>query len=450
MPLQDDFKKMLGDMQNPWGAYARKYGLNTEDLQGILSNLENLKANVGFVPEYFRDIPVENLMDSTSWPPQMVPNPNAPSGILPSQKMMKNPDVGKIPANRAFIESEIVSNTLSEPEYLNWVEENFPEMWGNEEQKKAFFDRRFPDPNNPYRRGTDPNDPFYEERSFSPHPSSQVVQDYIDTPVLQYLAAQGNPELDLDNPNQKFFPKKGYPEVPLQFLRDYIASGAGVSEDVPRGAAGVYWGNADNNLYDIGILPEYYDQPDALANIFGHEGGHGAVEAGLGSDVGPYGFWQDAPYPWAYLKKGEEYDVMKSIYPEMGLPSKHFASPHKLHPAFHTIDETFFGGYGQPKTSMDRVNPVNDEQAANAMYIINRTMKDENNARLANWDLSQSSEEFFTPSTRGPVGMGSYPSERTSFGLTGPAGSNLRPNPKKAVGPPGYNYNTGGIATLML
>ena len=113
MPLQDDFKKMLGDMQNPWGAYARKYGLNTEDLQGILSNLENLKANVGFVPEYFRDIPVENLMDSTSWPPQMVPNPNAPSGILPSQKMMKNPDVGKIPANRAFMESEIVSNTLS-------------------------------------------------------------------------------------------------------------------------------------------------------------------------------------------------------------------------------------------------------------------------------------------------------------------------------------------------
>ena len=55
---------------NPWEEYARKHGLNTEDLKEILSNLENIEANVGYVPEYFQYIPTENLMDSTSWAPK--------------------------------------------------------------------------------------------------------------------------------------------------------------------------------------------------------------------------------------------------------------------------------------------------------------------------------------------------------------------------------------------
>ena len=413
---------------NPWEEYARKHGLNTEDLKEILSNLENIEANVGYVPEYFQYIPTENLMDSTSWAPQMVPNPNAPSGILASQKMMENPDYGLIPANQAYLEHETIKNTLSEGEYLDWVEKTF-EGWEDEDWKKNFFKRRFPDPNNPYQHGTGPNDPFFKERSFSPHPQTFEVQDIVEPPVLQYLAAQGNPELDLDNPNQKFFPKKGYPEVPLQFLRDYIASGEGVSERVDPSAAGQHHGykalagmfnptdEEKKSWYNIGIDPIFYDQPEALASIMGHESGHGAVTAYPN-------FWLDAPYPFAYLKKGEEYDVMKDIYPEMGLPSKHFASAHRFHPAIHSIDEMFVGGYGQPKTSMDRVNPVNTEQAANAMYIINRTMQDERNAELADWAQSQESEEYFTPSTGGPAGMGSYPSERTSFGLTGPAGMN--------------------------
>ena len=433
---------------NPWAAYARKFGLNTEDLKEILSNLENLEANVGYVPEYFQRMSPEDLMDSTKWgdsSSQMVKNPNAPAGILASQKIMENPDYGLIPANQAYTASQEVKNTLSEGEYLDWVEENFPEMWGNEEKKKAFFDRRFPDPNNPYQRGIDPTDPFFKERSFSPHPSSPVVQSIVRKPVLPYLAAQGNPELGLGDvwPNRKFFPKKGYPEVPLQFLKDYIASEEGITEKLLPGAAGVHWGydplagmfnptdEEKKSWYDIGIDPKYYDQPGALASIAGHEMGHGAVTAYPN-------FWLDAPYPWAHLKKGKEYDRMKDIYPEIGAPSKHFATSHRFHPAIHSIDEMFVGGYGQPKTSMDRVNPVNREQAANAMYIINRTMQDERNAALGNWAQSQESEEFFTPSTRGPAGMGSYPSERTSFGLTGPAGRNL-----------GSPFNSGGIVSLM-
>ena len=422
---------------NQWEEYARKYGLNTEDLKEILSNLENLEANVGYVPEYFQRMSPEDLMDSTKWgdsSSQMVKNPNAPAGILASQKIMENPDYGLIPANQAYTASQEVKNTLSEGEYLDWVEETFPKLWGDEERRKNYFKRRFPDPNNPYQRGTDPSDPFYTERSFSPHPSSQVVQSIIPgSPVLQYLAAQGNPELDLDNPSQKFFPKKGYPETSLQFLRDYIASGEGITEKVPKNAAGVHWGydplagmfdptdERKKSWYDIGIDPKYYDQPDALASIAGHEMGHGAVTAYHNLSL-------DAPYPFAYLKEGKEYDMYKDIYPEMvGAPSKHFADEARFHPAYHSIDEMFFGGYGQPKTSMDRVNPVRKDQAANAMYIINRTMQDERNAALGDWAQSQESEEFFTPSTGGPAGMGrtfNLPSERTSFGLKGPAGMN--------------------------
>jgi hypothetical protein len=414
---------------NPWEEYARKFGLNTEDLKEILSNLENIEANVGYVPTYFEDISPEDLMDSTKWgdsSSQMVKNPNAPAGILASQKIMENPDYGLIPANQAYT-SKIIKNTLSEPEYLDWVEKEF-KGWEDEDWKKNFMNRTFPSPNNPYQIGTDPSYPFYREKSFSPHPQTFEVQDIIETPILQYLAAQGNPELDLDNPNQKFFPKKGYPEVPLQFLRDYIASGEGVSERVEPGSAGQHYGydalagmfnptdEEKKSWYNIGIDPKFYDQP--IASIMGHESGHGAVTAYPN-------FWLDAPYPFAHLKKGEEYDVMKDIYPEMvGAPSKHFATAHRFHPALHSIDEMFVGGYNQPQTSMDRVNPVNREQAANAMYIINRTMQDERNAALGDWAQSQESEEFFTPSTRGPAGMGSYPSERTSFGLTGPAGMN--------------------------
>ena len=83
------------------------------------------------------------------------------------------------------------------------------------------------------------------------------------------------------------------------------------------------------------------------------------------------------------------------------------------------------------------------------MYIINRTVQDERNARLANWNRSQDVEEFYTATTRGPAGMGSYPSERTSFGLTGPAGSELRPSPRDFTQTDyGKAYNTGGIASL--
>ena len=355
-------------------ASGAKYGLNTEDLKGILKNLENLEANVGYVPSYFENISKEDLMDPSSWPTKYTSTPSAPvEGIHPpSQEMITN--YLNIPANQAFTESETVSNTLSEPEYLDWVEKTF-KGWEKEEWKKNFMNRTFPSPNNPYQRGTDPNDPFYEERSFSPHPKTFEVQDIVPgESVLQYLAGQGNPELDLDNPNQKFFPRKGYPEVPLQNLRDYIASGEGVSEEVDPGAAGQHHGydplagmfdptdEEKKSWYNIGIDPKYYDQPDALASIMGHESGHGAVTAYPN-------FWLDAPYPFAYLKKGEEYDVMKDIYPEMGLPSKHFASAHRFHPAIHSIDEMFVGGYGQPKTSMDRVNPVNTEQALTTLFL---------------------------------------------------------------------------------
>ena len=37
-------------------ASGAKYGLNTEDLKGILKNLENLEANLGYVPSYFENI----------------------------------------------------------------------------------------------------------------------------------------------------------------------------------------------------------------------------------------------------------------------------------------------------------------------------------------------------------------------------------------------------------
>ena len=410
---------LAGWYGNPWEEYAQKYGLNTEDLKGILSNLENLEANVGYVPSYFQNISKEDLMDPSTWESQMIKNPNAPAGILASQKMMENPDHLLIPANQAYMEDEIVSNTLSEGEYLDWVEKEFSGMQ-NEEWKKNFMNRTFPSPNNPYQRGTDPNDPFYEERSFSPHPQTFEVQDIVPgESVLQYLAAQGNPELDLDNPNQKFFPKKGYPEVPLQNLRDYIASGEGITEEVGTNAAGTHWGydplggmfdptdEERKSWYDIGVLPKYYDQPNTLANIMGHETGHLAVTSSPN-------FWQDAPYPWAYLKEGKKYDAMKNIYPDIGEPSKHFSSAHRFHPAFHNIDEMFFGGYNQPKTAIDRVNPVNKEQAANAMYIINRTMQDERNSQKQ-WDT-----------------------------LVGD------PVAEPATGRPTHHFNTGGLVSLML
>ena len=399
-------------MANYFTRFDGKAGLDTERLKEIYDYLSQLQAPWGFINPSVTKAPY----DSSQWDSQLVKNPESPAGILPFQNVMENPDYSYIPVGQATHTPQWSEN-MDELELIDWRRKELEDFWGDErtpEEIDTAMDR-------------------FEKKSFGdsgPHEKITPVNMQGETMSLMDLYAQDNPELRLGG---NFFPNRGYPQVSLDFLQEYIDSGNiidYINYEIPDGrgkAAGVYHGKFYDNPYGIGIDPDYTEAGGSNfateAEILGHEGIHGAVE-------NYHNMLRYAPHPYAYLKAGEKYDKYKRLHQ----PSTHFSTAHPFHPAMHTIDETFFNAPGQPETKLNRVNAINKAQMENANYIMNYSKQKDNQANLQNWQNwndMHSDKWGGVGEHKGPVG------QKIQTGTTyGPAG----------MGNP--NFNRGGIASL--
>ena len=242
-----------------------------------------------------------------------------------------------------------------------------------------------------------------------------------DSNLMDMYAEAGNPELALGG---NFFPIKKYPQVALDYLTDYADSGNWIDYKVPEGAAGVYRGGRwddEGDLYKIGISPYYtekyggeYDDPNLTlateAQVVGHEGLHGAIEAYKNLE------W-NAPYEYAYLKEGPRYDYVKKFHPNLHPPSTHWAGAAPFHPSIHAIDEMFFDNPNQPDTKFGNWyrGTTTKEQVANANHLMNYNKQINNQENLNDW---QSWNDYFdTGTTHGPVG--NFQGTGTTYGPVG-------------------------------
>lgn len=387
-----------------------KWSYTTEDLQKIHDYLSNLKTSYGVVPEYLQKLSKNNGItgDSSKWGYNYL----GEHEFTPQGWDYNTGEYGYLPANQ--FESNIPA---SETEFEEWLKDLY--------SKEGMHDSTDVDLHNIFG---------LQNEGFRPHEREMQIT----APYLPYLASKEggyNTELDLGGvwPNRKFFPQKGYPEIPLDALQKLIDSGEEVGMDVPSGAAGIYRGEkSGTGIWDMDLSDEYADDLATLSQVAGHESGHLATE----SDLYPY-FWENAPNPFAFVKEGPYYDLLKEMSPERAPPSKHFSTQHKFHPSLHGIDEQFFGGYGQPNisTSLKRVTPMSKGQVENMNYIMNKTVQDERNDSLASWyDFQKGEEEDYggrdymgMPTTPGPVGMGHDPNWPRRNPAPGPW-NNFNPN----------------------
>lgn len=317
--------------------------LNTNDLEGVYDYLSNLKAPYGFIPSYFNYLSEDQVLDSSNFP--VFDDPNYLPGLNPNH-------MGFIPANQVNAPNPYVGAELTKEEALQYFQDEYDkENMGELTQDDIDF------VNSVYRT----DDPS-ETVNFSTGPKYDE-----DIPMMDYLAKiTDSPELAL---GKGFFPMRNYPQISLDYLREYIDSGATVEDiqDYDGDAAGLFRTGYDGNpLGTIQLDPYYASDMATKANVIGHEGLHGAVHR--------YPFLSEsAPYPYAgqtntsyMMDLAEQMDPGKNY-----MYTRHFSSAHPFHPAIHGIDETFFGGHGQPSSMLDRTNDINTQQIANTDFLMN-------------------------------------------------------------------------------
>jgi len=317
--------------------------LSTSDLEAIYDYLSDLKAPYGFIPSYFNYLSEDQLLDSSNFP--VFNDPNYLPGLNPNH-------MGFIPANQVDAPNPYISEDLTRAEALAYFQEQLDkENMGPMTQDEIDFVNKM------YK-----TDDLQETIKWSVGPKYEE-----DIPMMDYLAEiTDSPELAL---GKGFFPIRNYPQISLDYLREYIDSGAEVGEvaDYDGDAAGLFrTGYDDNPLGTIQLDPYYTKDMATKANIIGHEGLHGAVHR--------YPFLlETAPYPYAgetkqpfNLHMANKYDPGKNY-----MYNRHFSTPSLFHPAIHGIDETFFGGHGQPSSMLDRVNDINPQNIANANFLMN-------------------------------------------------------------------------------
>lgn len=323
--------------------YLNQTVLNTDDLEGVYDYLSDLKAPYGFIPSYFNYLSEDQVLDSSNFP--VFDDPNYLPGLNPNH-------MGFIPANQVDAPNPYVGAELTKEEALQYFQDAYDkENMGDITQDDIDFVNRM------YK-----NDDPSETVSWSMGPKYDE-----DIPMMDYLAKiTDSPELAL---GKGFFPIRNYPQISLDYLREYIDSGATVEDiqDYDGDAAGLFRTGYDGNpLGTIQLDPYYASDMATTANVIGHEGLHGAVHR--------YPFLSEsAPYPFAgqtntsyMMDLAEQMDPGKNY-----MYTRHFSTPNPFHPAIHGIDETFFGGHGQPSSMLDRTNDINPQHIANADFLMN-------------------------------------------------------------------------------
>tara|TARA_R100001082_G_scaffold16543_1_gene8330 strand:+ start:536 stop:1723 length:1188 start_codon:yes stop_codon:yes gene_type:complete len=320
--------------------------LDTSDLEAIYDYLSDLKAPYGFIPSYFNYLSEDQLLDSSNFP--VFDDRNYLPGLNPNH-------MGFIPANQVYAPNPYISEDLTKEEAIQYL----MDIWDGEMvgQEPSYYDEM-----QAAEDFVNPSYENYDTRSWITRPKYEE-----DIPMMDYLAKiTDSPELAL---GKGFFPIRNYPQIALDYLREYIDSGAEVGEvaDYDGDPAGLFrTGYDDNPLGTIQLDPYYTKDMATKANILGHEGLHGAVHR--------YPFLlETSPYPYAgetkqpfNMQMANKYDPGKNY-----MYNRHFSSKAAFHPAIHGIDETFFGGHGQPSSMLDRVNDINPQNIANANFLMN-------------------------------------------------------------------------------
>jgi len=361
--------------------------LDTNDLEAIYDYLSDLKAPYGFIPSYFNYLSEDQLLDSSNFP--VFDDPNYLPGLNPNH-------MGFIPANQVDAPNPALAEDLTRAEALEYLMENWSD--GMVGQERLYYDEMQDMQEGILDAAYKTDDPE-ETRAWITGPKYEE-----DIPMMDYLAKiTDSPELAL---GKGFFPIRNYPQVALDYLREYIDSGAEVGEvaDYDGDAAGLFRVDSfDDPLGTIQFNPYYTKDMATKANILGHEGLHGAVHR--------YPFlYKTSPYPYAgeitqpfHMQIAEKYDPGKNY-----MYSRHFSPPATFHPAIHGIDETFFGGHNQPSSMLDRVNDINPQNIANANFLMNYSAQKDKQLQLSdslsNWKNMQ--DYFNTGTTYGPAGMG--------------------------------------------
>ena len=355
--------------------------LSTSDLEKIYDYLSNLRAPYGFIPSYFNYLSEDQVLDSSNFP--VFDDPNYLPGLNPNH-------YGFIPANQVDAPNPLLSKNLTKEEALAFYQEELDKAgMGTMSQDDIDFVNRLYKTDDPQETIKFSVGPKYEE----------------DIPMMDYLAEiTDSPELAL---GKGFFPIRNYPQISLDYLREYIDSGATV-EDIQDydedDAAGLFRTQYDDNpLGTIQLNPYYTKDMATVANIIGHEGLHGAVHR--------YPFLREtSPYPMAgeiiqpfHMEMAKKYDPEKNY-----MYSRHFSPPAPFHPAIHGIDETFFGGHGQPSSMLDRVNEINPQQIANADFLMNyNAQKDYDIGTSYGFDMDELASSYQPPQPS--VGITSLP-----------------------------------------
>jgi len=357
--------------------------LDTSDLEAIYDYLSDLKAPYGFIPSYFNYLSEDQLLDSSNFP--VFDDRNYLPGLNPNHE-------GFIPANQVDAPNPVLSEDLTKEEAIQYLMDIWDE--GMVGQEPIYYDEM--------EAAEDFVNPAYENydtRSWVTGPQYEE-----DIPMMDYLAEiTDSPELAL---GKGFFPIRNYPQIALDYLREYIDSGAEVGEitDYDGDAAGLFRSQYDDNpLGTIQLNPYYTKDMATKANIVGHEGLHGAVHR--------YPFLlETSPYPYAgetkqpfNLQIANKYDPGKRY-----MYNRHFSSSAPFHPAIHGIDETFFGGHGQPSSMLDRVNDINPQNIANANFLMNyNAQKDYDIGTSFGLDMDEIASSYQPPQPS--VGITSLP-----------------------------------------
>ena len=355
--------------------------LNTEDLEEVYDYLSDLKAPYGFIPSYFNYLSEDQVLDSSNFP--VFDDPNYLPGLNPNH-------MGFIPANQVDAPNPILGEGFTKEEALQFFQNEYDEKnLGEMSQDEIDYVTSMYKTDDPSEIVDWSTGPKYDE----------------DIPMMDYLAKiTDSPELAL---GKGFFPIRNYPQISLDYLREYIDSGATVEDiqDYEGDAAGLFRTGYDGNpLGTIQLDPYHASDTATTANIIGHEGLHGAAHR--------YPFLiESSPYPYAgetkqpfNMQMANKYDPGKNY-----MYNRHFSGKAAFHPAIHGIDETFFGGHGQPSSMLDRTNAINPQNIANADFIMNyNAQKDYDIGTSFGLDMDEIKSGYTPPQPS--VGITSLPS----------------------------------------